>query len=475
MPAPKHSFNLESKTKMGKGQTLSLLFNFRYGFAEMHPLKNEKKYVPMRMSTGFALKADEWDAAKSGPSHKYRLRIPLTKRMNDLVKVSEELLADYMVNNGNSKPHPHILRDMVKRKLGMADELQTRNLMVDVIERILSDNEKIPVNAKGKFGDKQAAKYRTLKAKLEGFAVAKNIAVTVDDFDETRLLEFRSFMNEQNIKKCGKALMLNSISKDNNTLLTVLRKAVNDFGMNCALTVNSGKYRLAETDARRKDVVVDLQSLRRIIETEPIGLKSYENARNFLIICCLTGLRYQSMAKLSGVAIEEVRFIGPDGRSCRFKGFYIEIDKAAKGGIPVEVFIPILQPIQDILDAHGGQFPSFPANKNINPQLKAFARFAQLDKEFTIRESRYDAERATKVQKLYEVLTCHVGRGSFITNLRNLGVPMEFIEPLTHPKKQVGVVNRVYDKTTQKEVAIRLVKLLLTINDPLYRIEESLL
>lgn len=118
---------------------------------------------------------------------------------------------------------------------------------------------------------------------------------------------------------------------------------------------------------------------------------------------------------------------------------------------------------------NGGKFPSFPSNQKMNQQLKDFAQFAGLDAEFKVNEQRVGTALSSTRKQLHEVITCHVGRGSFITNLRNLDIPMDTIEPLTHPKKAKGVVNRVYDKSTQKDAAIKLVRHLERIGDSTYR------
>lgn len=112
----KHNFNLESSAKEGKGKTLTLFLNVSYGYTELHPVKQTKRYVPMRMSTGFTLKADEWDKVKSRPKVTYRFRHLLVVRMNELVKLAEEILAEYAYKNNNRKPHPHALRKMIKDK-----------------------------------------------------------------------------------------------------------------------------------------------------------------------------------------------------------------------------------------------------------------------------------------------------------------------------------------------------------------------
>ena len=60
-----------------------------------------------------------------------------------------------------------------------------------------------------------------------------------------------------------------------------------------------------------------------------------------------------------------------------------------------------------------------------------------------------------------------------IVNLRNLDISMDVIEPLTHPKKAKGVVNKVYDRITRHEGAIRVVRQLVEKGDAIFNIKQS--
>jgi hypothetical protein len=126
----KHNFHLENNSKAGKEKTLSLFYNLSYGHTEVHPKTGQKKYTPVRMSTGFKMTEKDWDRKKSRPKNTYRFRHALNIRMRELVKISEELLSDFFVLN-NKLPHPHVLKDSIKVKMGMLPDTQTSPLMTN--------------------------------------------------------------------------------------------------------------------------------------------------------------------------------------------------------------------------------------------------------------------------------------------------------------------------------------------------------
>jgi hypothetical protein len=467
----KYNFNLESPSKAGKGGTLPLFFNFSYGFSELNPVSGTKKYKPMRMATGFTLLEKEWDKKKSKPKDNYRQKHLLNQRMSELIKVSEELLADFYVAN-KKLPHPSALRELVKIKMGMIRDTLSSPLITEVIDRIVAENAKLPVNAKNKFGDKQEKKYITIRKMFEDFRVNGH-PLKLENLTGEMLISFREKINTDFKERSGKSMQQNSMAKNNNTVLTVVNRAVNDFGYTCPLSTQVKKYRLTETDAANSKVFISRQSIAKVIQADTLRNKSFDNARNYLIISCLTGLRFSDMRVLNGVQIERVDFEGRNGEKLFFYGFDIKVKKASKGGIAVHVFVPILSPVQDILDSNQGKFPNFPSNQILNKQVKAFAKHANLDERFPIGNNPCDGENSESHEPLHERLTLHIGRSSYVTALRELGLPSEHTNLLTHPENAKGVVNKVYDRITRHEGAIRVVRQLVEKGDAIFNIKQS--
>jgi hypothetical protein len=472
MTKPRFTFFLESGIRATKGKELPLYFNMNYGYTELNPKTGKKKYVPLRMATGFTLTEDEWDREDSTPLTKYRHRIPLKVFMARLEETGDKLLRDYRSLH-RIDPHPNELKQLIRAELGMAQGATTSSPnLVDLIDRILKDNESLPPNAKGKFKQLQAKKYRTVRNKLSSWEISLNRRIAVKDFDEASFKDFREFTNEEHKKKTGKSLMLNSMAKDMNVLLTILQKGVKDYGINSKIAEPSA-LRMSQVDSAKRDTYLTSEMLRSIIETNTLGRAEFENAKNYLIISSFTGLRHQSMVLLHKVSIEDVEYTDLDGTQRKFKGFSVRIGKAETGGKKVEVFVPILEPVSRILEENNWQFPKFPTNQVLNRQLKLFAKYAELYNPELISEFRYGMDEPNEFrQPLHECIASHIGRGSFVTNLRVIDITMELIQPITHPKKPAGVIARVYDKTNNRDRAKSLARQLNIRNHDLYKVAD---
>ncbi|MBL4587086.1 MAG: hypothetical protein JKX84_08545 [Flavobacteriales bacterium] len=49
---------------------------------------------------------------------------------------------------------------------------------------------------------------------------------------------------------------------------------------------------------------------------------------------------------------------------------------------------------------------------------------------------------------LHKLVKCHIGRGSFVSNLSQMNVPTTIIENITHPTTPKSITQSVYDKTS---------------------------
>jgi hypothetical protein len=75
-----------------------------------------------------------------------------------------------------------------------------------------------------------------------------------------------------------------------------------------------------------------------------------------------------------------------------------------------------------------------------------------------------------KKKKQHSVFSPHDCRRTYITNLKQLGIQNDTIEPITHPKMNYKSVLDSYDKSTLKDKAIKLIKAIENSNSKLYKI-----
>jgi hypothetical protein len=73
----------------------------------------------------------------------------------------------------------------------------------------------------------------------------------------------------------------------------------------------------------------------------------------------------------------------------------------------------------------------------MNEQIKKFAKHLGLDEPREI-ENWYYNQSQPVIEKvpLYSLMKCHLGRGTFISNLMNLGLEESDFDFITHPERK---------------------------------------
>ena len=90
---------------------------------------------------------------------------------------------------------------------------------------------------------------------------------------------------------------------------------------------------------------------------------------------------------------------------------------------------------------------------------------------FVIQKTKYYLVDEVKVEKkkLHELFSPHDCRRTFITNLKQLGIQNDTIEPITHPKIKSASILDSYDKSTLNDKAVKFIKHVKTKKSPLFK------
>ena len=103
-------------------------------------------------------------------------------------------------------------------------------------------------------------------------------------------------------------------------------------------------------------------------------------------------------------------------------------------------------------------FPKFPSDSNVNKYIKKLLKHLEF-KDQVITKTKYYLvdEVQVKNKEQHTLFTAHDCRRTFITNLKQIGIQNDTIQPITHPKiKYVSVLDG-YDKSTLMDKAIKLI------------------
>lgn len=143
--------------------------------------------------------------------------------------------------------------------------------------------------------------------------------------------------------------------------------------------------------------------------------KMKEVVRDYFIISCMTSLRYSDFVDIKAEHIKENT---------------IQMVTKKTGE---EVIIPIAPMVNEILKKYNFNLPPAPCNQVFNRVLKDVGKLACLDENFTVTKTLGGTKR-TKTYKKYELLTCHTGRRTMISNGILAGLSPSALMPLSGHK-----------------------------------------
>jgi site-specific recombinase XerD len=178
-------------------------------------------------------------------------------------------------------------------------------------------------------------------------------------------------------------------------------------------------------------------------EIEALYNQQFENGslkeivRDYFIISCLTALRYSDLVDIKEEHIKEN---------------VLELITKKTGE---EVVIPIAPMVRKILEKYNYSLPKAPCNQVFNKVLKEVGKQAELNETITITKTVGGIKKTISYKK-YQLLTCHTGRRTMISNSILAGLPTSSIM-LISAHKSFRVFNS-YVRINQRQNADALSK-----------------
>jgi len=141
-----------------------------------------------------------------------------------------------------------------------------------------------------------------------------------------------------------------------------------------------------------------------LIRTFEMPSEHLDNARDLFLVGCWTGLRYSDYSRLTRE---------------HMNGKRIKIQTLKTGKT---VVIPILSPLQLILDKRKGEFPRPLSNQKLNKYIKdGLKLIPEFQMDFRV-ERTTGNDTAVSYSPKWELIGTHVGRRSFCTNAFDKGL-----------------------------------------------------
>lgn len=440
MKQPSYYLNLEwNPTKSGERL---IYFNLTYGFKE-----SGGKYTPMRISTRWRIQPEQWDKKNKRPidSYKRSRGKDLEDTIERIRKVSFDQLSFYR-NKYKEDPNPKDLKELVQMELGRKKVKDEHHRLTTFIQGEIDKRTELDPSNKLYWSKSNAKQYKTLIKHIEDYEKERKTSLALETLSEEQYWDFFKLISEINFKNTGDGLKVNTVAKTCSKLRSMLNSA-RDNNISVGFNYQKKGMKIGEVAAKH-DTFLSEQQLAKIISEDVSHSVEFTHARNYLVISSFTGLRLDDMQHLHEVKIETMK-----SQNTEFKGFYTKVRKTKKNGVDLVVAIPLLKPVEDILTQYNGQFPKFPADSNVRSNIRKLLKHLKFNDTVEVIHRYYGYNDKEELLPQHRVFSPHDCRRTFITNLKQLGLHNEEIEPITHPKVKFSSIIDKYDKSNLMDKA----------------------
>lgn len=313
------------------------------------------------------------------------------------------------------------------------DEQETKNAKA---KDVLSHLEEFIALKEKDYTFNSIKDYRTLKSHLKAFKDDTKYSLRLSNINNVFFSKFSQYLFEKRVIRKGKdgkedkkGLMTNTVAKQFKVFRVFMNWLTNS-GFNDNLAYRRFKIREIDTEIYylTKDELDKLNN-------HTFKNKTLENVKNLFILQCTTGLRYSDIQNLKPENI--------DGDNIKFR--------TIKTKDPL--IIPLNKYSREVLAKYPDvKLPSM-SNQKANDYLKTIGEEAGLDRPISV-SHYYGKERINKTCALYEKLSTHVGRKTFVTLSLEFGLRPEVIMKLTGHKdyKTMKKYIAVTEKSKQTEM-----------------------
>lgn len=447
-----HFFSLESKPNQSNEHLI--FFNLSYGFKTPNLKTNGFKYEPLKISTKWSIKKEYWtDKPIYRANKKYVAKFG--RDINVILDKIERTCYDqlsYFRNTFDKDPNITELRQLVQEKLDRIPKINTNFSIADYTEKLITRRTSLSDTEAGYWDVSTGNQYQAVVNRLKRYDLYKNTILTFGDITEEQYWDYFKTINDFQKADTGNYYLQTTINKEFRSLRAIFNCAKED---NIKINIEHSKRNLKiSTSKATYENYLTEEQLIAILNTDTTHSKEFEHARNFIILSSFTGLRIGDMIHLHEVIPETIIH-----DSKKYNCFTTRIRKSNENAHELIATIPILKPVKKILESNNNQFPKFTSEPNIRKVIKKFLKYLEFENE-VIQKTKYYLVDEVKVEKKkqHELFSPHDCRRTFITNLRQLGIQNDTIEPITHPKIKSASVLDSYDKSTLNDKAVKFIK-----------------
>lgn len=392
--------------KSGVNGEIPIIANLNFGYKEFDVLKKVLIYKPMRYYTGVKVEKYEWNNELKQPHSKNKLK--------DHVAVEEKIIDIFNYLKMRNEVTPENFKRELDVKLKGKDDTKiiSRVRLVDFINNeILKSTSLKPASKKS---------YKGLSNKLVEFEKKLGKPLYSNELNEDIYKMFMEEMKDQ-LGRINSVWTVQKVFKA--TLYEISRRyKIKLFDPTQELSVKD-RIQYSSTDS----IYLNYEQIKVIIEHEP-STESLKNTKLILLTLLFTGCRESDVYKIL-----------PDHTYDK-NGIIFQYAHYFSQKTDAEIIVPILKPLADAFEQNGGKPAYQISQQKFNEYVKILIEECELSDEVTVTFIDSTGKKQFQTKKLYDFVSSHIGRRSFVTNLIN-HIPITILTKITgHTLKDKSII-----------------------------------
>ncbi len=487
MRSPKIRYYLEKSRNNPKRQNHEcVMAEVSYGYSRW--TKNgTKRNVPFRISTKATILPSNFGLQETNFKldenifQKYSRKNAFVKNSMHQVEMAVNKLSNHYLTQGIT-PEPGKFKYDVEQDLGrtMVSESQ-KSILQYLYNKIQVDRENSGSARKDALEESSIKIYVSLSHHIENYEIHKSEKLYFESLTEEQYWEIWNVMdaifrdeisvNNPNQKKKQRknpdGYSVNSIQKNQKRFLRVLRQASKNDNIKININPDNENLVLRDKDPIKEGFYLDEAILEKIIHSDVSHDEELQKAKEYVVIGCLTGLRFESMLKAFELPVQhcKVKETGKERNNLEYDFYYIYSDLNKTKNTAC---IPLLAPVLDVISRHNHRIPKF--KSDINEQVKMLFSHLKINQEVPLSKHTYKNGTISTKAKISDIISTHDFRRSFYSNLIRRNVSPFVIEFITHPKKKHTKMAKYYNRISLLDKAKLFVDEMQKVNSSIYRI-----
>lgn len=425
-PQEQSKLKINFQLKSEKSARKPVLAYINFGYKEIDLLTRKAKYKPIILKTRIKLLTEEWDERKKAPIH--------SDTALEMDRIRETIEDIYKVLTLKKKNFTYYdFQAEIDSAFGGSREVREVISKVQITEFI---REHILKSNTLKKTSKSS--YSTLCSYIEDFEKRLGKTVQSHEIDETMWLEFMDLVRE-------KVKTINAVWAMQKVFTTVLHEIARKYKIKVfdpGKELNPRDRVQAETADK---IYLNMDQIEQIMKTDP-DEERLENVKFIFMILLFTGCRESDVYKIK----PELSHIA-NGEKFSYVRYFAQKTET-------EILVPILKPLQKMFDKNKGNPPRKISQQRFNQWVKELIMKCKMKADVTTTYTNSQGTKQSVTKKLYEFVTSHTGRRSFITNLINF-IPLPTLTKITGHKLEDKNIVFAYNKMTLLENATLFRKL----------------